>query len=79
MHGNPNLWLSVVKEFEIVLTVVDLETSRWLKQRVNYPIKVIHDINLKYPCNKCNKKSCSLVKAYYGWKRQAIQTSFIPH
>ena len=79
VEGKPNEWLPIVKESKIVITALGLKTGEWLKKQINYPIKIIHDINLKYPCNECDKKSCPLVKAYYGWKWQAFQTSYINH
>lgn len=79
VDGPPGKWLTQVRASDTVLTGIGRKTGEWLKKEVSYPIKVMHDIQLNFPCKECGRKACPLVKAFYGWKRQAVQTSFIHH
>lgn len=79
IDGPPENWLTQVKESNTVLTAIGQKTGAWLRKQVSYPIKVTHDIQLNFPCRECGRRTCPLVKAFYGWKRQAVQTSFIHH
>lgn len=83
LDGDPKEWFPAITNLGIVLTAIGSKTGAWLKRQLgsetNYPMKIIHDIDLKYACTECNEKSCPLVKAFYVWKRLACQTYYIKH
>lgn len=79
MDGTPNEWLPHLQECYTVLTAVGSDTGRWLKERVGFPIKIMYESDLKYPCKECNTTNCPLLKAFYAWKSQAIQIPTISH
>lgn len=79
LDGPPSKWFSDVLKSDIVLAAIGQKTYEWLRKRVSFPIKEETDVCLKYPCKECYKRECSLVRAYYGWRRQAIQVTSISH
>lgn len=79
VDGDPSEWLPRVMNSDTVLTAIGPQTTQWLKARVPFPIKTTQEIELSYPCRECDKTNCSMVKAFYGWKGQAVQTSCIQH
>lgn len=79
LDGNPMEWLPNLLKSNTVLVAKGSKTYKWLNNEAGYPIKEERDYGLKYPCKECGKKSCVLVKAYYGWRKQALQVNTIPH